>query len=201
MQRWTHRLRLPPNEGNKMRELASRGQLRASLLRWSLVTVPLILLLGIASSLIAGAGEANRWYAALLKPAFTPPGWLFPIVWTTLYVVMGIALAMILNARSARGRGLAITLFAVQLLLNLAWSPLFFAAHQVETALWVIALMLVSAATAAWLFHRIRRLAGWLMLPYLLWLCVAGALNYEIDRLNPDAETLVPAARKTQILL
>lgn len=184
-----------------MGELASRGQLRASLLRWSLVIVPLVLLLGIGSGMLAGSGDDNRWYAALVKPGFTPPGWVFPVAWTLLYILIGIALAMIVDARSAPRRGLAIALFVVQFLFNLAWSPIFFAAHQVGTALVVIVLILAFALATAWLFFRIRRLAGWLMLPYLLWLCFACALNHRIDALNPDAETLVPASRKTQILL
>jgi tryptophan-rich sensory protein len=177
-----------------MTEIASRAQLRMSYLRWALVTVPLILLLGTLSGVAAGSGYANTWFAALRKPGFMPPAAAFPIAWTILYICLGLALALILHARGARGRPLALTLFLVQLVLNYAWSPLFFAAHKVSLAFWVIAAMWLIAAATAFLFFRIRRAAGLLMLPYLAWLAFAGALNHAIDRLNPDAEVAAPAS-------
>ncbi|MGF7147930.1 tryptophan-rich sensory protein [Sphingomonas zeicaulis] len=164
-----------------------------------LVTVPLILLLGIASGWLSGSGEGNLWYAALDKPWFVPPGWVFPLAWTTLYILMGIALALVLEDRGAPGRGRAIGLFVTQLLLNLAWSPLFFGLHQVRIALAVVIAMAVIVAVTIALFHRIRPLAAWLLLPYLAWLCLATALNWEVARLNPSAETLVPGEPRGQI--
>lgn len=182
-----------------MNEIASPGQLRLAYLRWALVTVPAIVFLGFLSGKLANSGFGNRWFDALLKPAAMPPGWAFGVAWTILYVLMALAFAMVLHARGARGRGAAITLFLVQLVMNLTWSPLFFRAHQVGQALFLlVALFLVVAATTL-LFWRIRRLAGVLLLPYLAWLAFASFLNYEIDRLNPDAETLVAPALKTQI--
>lgn len=164
-----------------------------------LVTVPVILLLGIASGWVAGSGENNFWYAALAKPGFVPPGWVFPVAWTTLYILMGVALALVLDAPDSPKRGLAIGLFAVQFLLNLAWSPLFFALHEVRIALAVVIAMAVIVAITILSFRRIRPLAGWLLLPYLVWLCLATALNWEIARLNPHAETLVPTDPRGQI--
>ena len=90
-------------------------------------------------------------------------------------------------------------LFLVQLVMNLAWSPLFFRAHQVGSALILILALIVVVAITIWLFDRVRRIAGLLLLPYLAWLCFASFLNYEIGRLNPDAETLVAPALRTQI--
>ena len=88
-----------------------------------------------------------------------------------------------------------------QLVVNLAWSPTFFAGHAVTTAFFLI-LAILGLATAATLeFWRIRRAAGLLMIPYLLWLAFAGYLTYRIDRLNPDAETLVPRAGSADIAL
>src|SRR5215210_222228 len=106
-----------------MSEIASRGQLRMSFLRYALVTVPAILLLGTVSARISGSGYGNAWFDALAKPAFMPPGWVFGAAWTILYILLGLALAMILHARGAHGRGAAIAVFAAQLLLNFAWSP------------------------------------------------------------------------------
>jgi len=182
-----------------MNEIASPGQLRLAYLRWSLLTVPAIVLLGFLSGRLANSGYGNRWFDALEKPALMPPGWLFGVAWTILYVLMGLALAIVLHARGAKGRGPAIALFLVQLVMNLAWSPLFFRAHQVGSALVLILALIVVVAITIWLFGRIRRVAGLLLLPYLAWLAFASFLNYEIGRLNPDAETLVAPALSTQI--
>ncbi len=184
-----------------MTALASRSQLRMSLLRYAIVTVPLILLLGTLSGRLANSGYGNAWFAALEKPSFMPPGAAFGIAWTILYILLGLALAMILHARGARGRGLALGLFAAQMLLNYSWSPLFFAMHEVRTALLVILAMILLSAATALLFYRIRKAAGLLMVPYLAWLCFAALLNYEIMQLNPDAESLVPASGSADIAL
>src|SRR4051794_13078188 len=101
-----------------MTAIASKGQTRLSFLRYALVTAPLILFLGTVSGTIAGSGSGNPWYDALQKPAIQPPGWTFGVVWTILYILLGIALALVLHARGAKTRGLAIALFIVQLLLN-----------------------------------------------------------------------------------
>ena len=87
-----------------MTELASPAQLRASLLRWALFTVPLILLLGSLSGAMAGSGSGNPWFIDLVKPSLYPPPATFGIVWTILYVLMGLALAMVITARGAPGR-------------------------------------------------------------------------------------------------
>lgn len=182
-------------------EIASRGQLRMSFVRWALVTVPLLVFLGFLSGQLSNSGYGNRWFAALAKPDIVPPGWVFGVVWTTLYILMGVALAMILNARGAKGRGLALGLFGTQLILNLAWSPLFFAAHQVSLAFWMILLILALAIATTFAVAPIRRVAAWLLVPYMVWLSFASILNFQIDRLNPDAETLVPDAPRTHIAL
>lgn len=181
--------------------IASKDQLRMSLLRWALVTVPAIVFLGFLSGRLSSSGWDNRWFQALSKPDIVPPGWMFGAAWTLLYILMGIALAMILNARGAKGRGTALSLFFGQLVLNLAWSPLFFAAHQVSAAMVLIVVIFILAVGATLAMRPIRRVAAWLMVPYLAWLVFAAFLNFQIDRMNPDAETLVPEARSTQIQL
>ena len=183
-----------------MSGIASRGQLRMSLLRWAVVIVPLILLLGFASGRVVPAGNESRWYVALAKPAATPPDWLFPVAWSLLYVLIGVALAMILNARGARGRGAATALFVAGFALALVWQPLFFGAHRIGASLLVIGGMVVLGIAATLAFGRIRPVAAWLMVPYLAWICFAGALTWRIGQLNPDAAALVPTARTTQML-
>jgi tryptophan-rich sensory protein len=184
-----------------MTGIASRSQLRMSFLRYALVTVPLVLLLGTISGRLANSGYGNPWFDALEKPALMPPGWVFGLAWTILYILLGLALALILHARGARGRGIALGFFAVQLLLNYAWSPLFFAAHEVGAAFVVIVVMIALAAVAALLFARIRKAAGLLMLPYLAWLFFAAFLTWQVGALNPDAAQLVPPQASADIPL
>lgn len=184
-----------------MSQLASRGQLRMSFVRWALVTVPAILFLGLVVGRISNSDFGNPWFDALAKPDWFPPGWVFGALWAILYVLLGIAVAQILHARGARGRAAAIGLFLAQLALNLAWTPIFFAAHQVTMALWLIVAILILAIATTISFNRIRKSAAWLMLPYLAWLGFATVLAWEMDRLNPDGETLAPRGAQTRIQL
>lgn len=184
-----------------MGALASKSQLRMSFTRIALVCVPLVIFLGFLMGNLAGSGEDNRWFAMLIKPSIQPPGWLFGAAWSLLYAMQGLALAIIIDARSARGRTTALCLFAFQLTLNLAWSPTFFLMHQVSAALVLIVMILIAALATTLAFARVRKSAAWLMLPYLAWLTFASVLNYQFDQLNPTAEQLVPEAAKTEIIL
>ena len=175
-----------------MTGIASRSQLFMSFLRVALISVPLILLLGLISGRLSNSGYGNPWFDALIKPEIMPPGWIFGAMWSFLYILLGLSIAMIIHARGAHGRRLAIALFISQMLLNLSWSPLFFAAHQVRLALVVIVAMFAIAAATTLLFARIRVSAAVLMMPYLAWLLFAGYLNYEIMVRNPGAESLAP---------
>jgi len=154
----------------------------------ALITVPAIVIVGSLMGVVSNSGFDNGWYATLQKPAFQPPGWVFGVMWTTLYTMLGIALAAILNEPESKQRKLALSLFAAQLTLNFAWSPVFFGFGMIDLALVLIIVMLLLAVVTANLFRQIRPVAGWLMLPYLLWLCIATALNYETGRLNPGAD-------------
>ena len=182
-----------------MREIASRGQLRLAFLRWAIVTVPFILLLGFTSARFAPTGAQNPWYAALAKPAGMPAEWAFPVAWSVLYVLLGLALAMVINARGSRFRAPAIVAFAVQMVANLIWAPLFFGAHQVTGAMIVVGVLFVLVLVTTLLFGRVRAGAAWLMVPYLAWIVYAGLLLYQIDRLNPDASGLVSSRTTDQI--
>lgn len=150
------------------------------------ITVPLILVLGFASGWLGASDSHNPWFAALHKPAFEPPGWVFPVAWTLLYVALGVALGWLIEAHSRR-KSLTLTLFTAQMALNLGWAPLFFRLHQIGPALAVILAMIgltLATIIAAW---RIRTEAALLMTPYLAWLCFAAALNATILSLNPGA--------------
>ena len=171
-----------------MNFLASRDQLRASLIRWALVCVPACLLLGFLSGQLAQSGPGNSWFDALAKPAIYPPPVWFGIVWSILYAMTGLALALVGSAWGARGRRLAIAVFVVQFLVNLAWSPVFFALHRLTGGLIVIALLDVLVAMTLVLFWRIRKMAGALLVPYLAWVLFATALNFQFLQLNPQAD-------------
>jgi translocator protein len=153
----------------------------------ALVTVPVIILAGSASGWLSNSGYSNPWFDGLIKPFFMPPGWVFGVVWPILYALLGIALALILAEPPSDRRRNALIAFFAQLALNFAWSPIFFAAHAIQIALGVIVVMAALAAFTAGQFRRIRPLAGYLMVPYLLWLCFAATLNSAIGRLNPGA--------------
>jgi len=153
-------------------------------LRLPIVSALVVLLLGLASGWLSGSGYGNAWFDGLAKPGFMPPGWAFPVAWTILYLLIGTAFGLILETQHVL-RSRAILLFVVQLLLNYAWSPVFFALHQPLRALAIIVLMVILTALAALDFHRIRPIAAWLLLPYLAWLIFAAALNGAIVALNP----------------
>jgi len=155
--------------------------------RIALITVPAIIIVGDVIGFLSQSGFRNRWFAGLIKPFFMPPGWLFGIAWNILYALMGISLAMVLAEPKSPRRTSALILFLVQLALNYAWSPIFFAAHDISLGKVVIFIMTAIAAAAAGQFMRIRKSAGLLLIPYLAWLVFAATLNSSIDLLNPGA--------------
>lgn len=172
-----------------MNVIASRSQLRASFLRWALVMVPAVLLLGFLAGQLGG--DANSvWFQSLVKPAIFPPPVWFGIVWSILYIMLGFALALICAAWGARGRTAAIVVFLIQLGVNLAWTPVFFGQHQITSALILIAVLDVLVIFTIALVWRVRKLAAVLMLPYLAWIVFATLLNYEFLRLNPEADSM-----------
>ena len=161
-----------------------------SFARAAIVAVPAILFAGGLAARVAGSTNANPWYQSLTLPAFQPPAALFGIAWAILYTLLGFALAFVWGTRDAKGRGLALGLFMAGFLLNMTWSPLFFRAHMISAALGVLVAMLVVALATAWAFWRVNRLAGWLMIPYVLWLCFAMAIIGSVLVRNPTADAL-----------
>lgn len=124
----------------------------------------------------------SPWYQSLLKPSFNPPGWVFGPVWVMLYTLMGIALYLLV--RQWPESRIVVVLFVIQLLLNAAWTPVFFGGHQIGAAMVVIGAMwlaILGTMLAAW---PISPAATWLLLPYLLWVSFAAVLNGSIWRLN-----------------
>lgn len=134
---------------------------------------------GLSALLTRGSMES---FEALNKPTLSPPGWLFPVVWTVLFVLMGIA--SYLAAVSGGPNRTALTIYGVQLLFNFVWPLLFFRLAQYLPAfIWLVILWVLILVTAV-LFYRISKPAGYLMLPYLAWVAFAGYLNLAIFLLN-----------------
>jgi tryptophan-rich sensory protein len=149
----------------------------------------------IASALAAGAvgalfspavsAGAARWYALLAKPPWTPPdGWFGP-VWTALYVLMGFCAWLIWRERYHRGRRAALAAYAIQLLLNALWSPLFFGLNNIGAGLFVIVALWLAIVWTIREFSAVRGAPAWMLVPYLAWVSFANALNLSIWRLNP----------------
>jgi tryptophan-rich sensory protein len=155
--------------------------------RWLLICVPGVLLLGMLSGWASGSASEDPWFAALAKPAIYPPGATFGIVWPILYVMMGVALALVAAERTAPRRRAALWAFAIQLALNLAWSPTFFAAHQIGAAQIILLALDVALIATLARFWQVRRAAGVLLLPYLAWVLFATVLNWQFLQLNPGA--------------
>jgi tryptophan-rich sensory protein len=126
----------------------------------------------------------GSWYASIAKPAWTPPGWVFGPVWTVLYALIGIAGWLAWEASAGKPRLLPFAVFAAQLVLNGLWSWLFFGLRRPDLALVDIVLMLALIGANLALFARLRGVAGALLVPYLLWVAFATALNAAIWRLN-----------------
>jgi tryptophan-rich sensory protein len=167
-----------------MNVLASPGQLRASFLRWALFLVPLIMLIGFAGGQLGGPDTA--WFAGLVKPAIYPPPVIFGIVWTALFVMIGLALAMVASAWGAHGRGAALIAFGIHFVVTQSWTAVFFGMQDMIAALMVLGFGVASLLIALALVMRVRRAAAMLLLPYLAWLCFASALNYQFIAANPD---------------
>ncbi|MES1944674.1 TspO/MBR family protein [Salinisphaera sp. PC39] len=120
--------------------------------------------------------QPGAWYAGLVKPPGTPPDWLFPVAWTTLYTLMAVAAWLVWRAAGPGGRG-ALTLFGVQLALNAVWTPVVFGAHALAAGLGVIVLLWLALAATIRAFGELRPAAAWLLAPYLAWVTYAGYLN------------------------
>jgi benzodiazapine receptor len=140
------------------------------------------LVAGISSIFIAKA--MPTWYAALAKPPYTPPNQVFGPVWTVLYTLMAIAAWMIWKLLDSRTRSVGLTLFCVQLALNFTWSILFFSAHRIGLSFAEILILWAAILATMQVFFRLRRTAGWLLVPYLCWVTFASLLNWGILQRN-----------------
>lgn len=144
------------------------------------------LMLYILIPLIAGfignlLGGSNDIYKEINTPSFAPPGWLFPVVWTILYTVMGIGSYMVSNEKNSKK---ALTIYSIQLGVNALWSLLFFRLRLFAfSSLWLV-ILIALVAYMIYEFYKLNKTAGLIQIPYLLWLVFAFILNYSIYLLN-----------------
>lgn len=144
----------------------------------------------IAATIVAGAivgfvtQQDSSFYQELNKPVFAPPGWVFPVVWTLLYGAMATAMWFVLRKRG-RDRFIMLGLYVAQLAVNLIWPALFFVQKALGLAFFWLVLLWLLAGIMLQQFFKESKAAGWLLVPYQLWITFAGVLNFCIAKLNP----------------
>jgi tryptophan-rich sensory protein len=127
--------------------------------------------------------QTGAWYEALQKPSWTPPNWMFPVVWTTLYLLMSFSAMRVAQLPES---GQALAFWAAQISFSTLWTPVFFGLHRMRAAMGVMVCLWLSVTATTLAFWQLDWLAGLMFLPYLIWVSVAGALNYSLWRMNPD---------------
>lgn len=151
------------------------------------------LFIAVAASLMAGvvgsiftAQSIPTWYASLNKPSFNPPNWVFTPVWTTLYILMGLAAYLVWDKGwSRRDVRVALDLFGAQLVLNTVWSIIFFGLRNLFYAFIEIMILWVAVALTIKRFYDIDKRAAYLLIPYIFWISFASILNYFVWQMNP----------------
>ncbi|ETX28702.1 tryptophan-rich sensory protein TspO [Roseivivax isoporae] len=142
-----------------------------------------------AAGSTGGLFPPGAWYRGLDKPAWTPPDWAFPVTWTTLYLCMSFAGARVAMADD---NGIAMALWALQVALNGLWTPVFFGLRRIRLGMVVLAALWCAVLATLVALWQVDVLAGALFIPYLVWVSIAGALNFSVWRRNPN-EVPAPA--------
>ena len=153
-------------------------------LGWAIFGGIIICMAAAAIGSIANISAIPAWYETLKRPTWNPPSWLFGPVWTALYIMMGIAVGLVWVQRMNPTAQLGVKLFAIQLILNIAWSWLFFGLRSPLLGLIDIALLWSAIVATMLIFFRVSSFAGWLLVPYLAWVSFASVLNATIWWMN-----------------
>ena len=149
----------------------------------AIISIAIPLGIGALGSLFT-TPEIDGWFRTLQKPSWNPPDWVFGPVWTVLYVLMGIAFFLVWKADRQTGKSTAVTLYVIQLVLNLGWSFVFFNRHAIGWAVAEIAVLWLFILLTIFSFARFHKAAAWLLVPYISWVSFAAILNYTIWQLN-----------------
>ena len=142
------------------------------------------LVLTFGAAYVGSRFPVDEWYTALAKPSWNPPNWLFGPVWSVLYLLMAISVWLVWKKQGLLGAIVPLSIFLLQLVLNAAWSWLFFGLHEMGIALVEIVVLWIVILVNIILFWKIYPISGILLLPYLLWVSFASILNYTLWRLN-----------------
>lgn len=129
--------------------------------------------------------NAAEFYQALAKPSWAPPAWVFGPVWTIMFVMMAASAWFVVKGRPLSRSRSELTLYGAQLVLNAAWTWLFFRSHLGAAAFFEVLILLVMVVLTARAFHRVKPLAGWLLAPYIAWVSFASLLTYSVWQGNP----------------
>ena len=148
-----------------------------------LIFILICQLAGIMGSFFT-TSQITDWYASLQKPSFTPPNWLFGPVWITLFTLMGISLYWIWGKRLERNFRRAIFFFGLQFVLNILWNFFFFGLESPLFGFIEIILLWITIAITIFEFYKLSKKAGLILLPYIIWVSIATALNYYVLVLN-----------------
>jgi len=143
-----------------------------------------------ASTFVAASSAAvwevgGTWYQSLNQPSFTPPSWVFGPVWTILYLMIAIVAYRIAYAQETSWKIPTLALWALQIVLNTLWTPIFFGAKNLVGAMIYIGLLWVTICVLIWTTRQVDKLSAFLLLPYLAWVSFAGVLNFAFWSLNP----------------
>ena len=150
----------------------------------SFIGALIALVLTFSAAYIGSRFTVGEWYADLSKPSWNPPNWLFGPVWTVLYLLMAISAWLVWKKAGFQGAAVPLIIFLVQLVLNAAWSWLFFGLHEIGIALIEIVVLWLAILICTILFWRIIAISGILLVPYLMWVAFAAVLNYKLWHLN-----------------
>lgn len=148
--------------------------------RSNIIKLTISLLMPLSVGAVAGMFTSQAvptWYASLNRPSFSPPNWVFGPVWTSLYILLGLSFFLIWKENPSKQRNYAIIVFSIQMLLNFAWSFIFFYFNMIGAALIEIILLWFSIVAMIHLSYKIKPIAAYLNIPYLLWVSFAAILN------------------------
>ncbi|MFC2093908.1 TspO/MBR family protein [Bacteroidota bacterium] len=148
-----------------------------------IISVLIPLIIGFTGSFFT-ASSVDSWFTTINKPSFNPPGWIFAPVWTTLYILIGLSFYFVWRENFGMNRIKVISVYSMQLLFNLLWSVLFFGLKSPLLGLIDIIILLSFIIANTIIFYKISKTAGYLLIPYLLWVSFASVLNFSIFLLN-----------------
>ena len=137
-----------------------------------------------SASLVWTVGGDAAWFANLNTPSFAPPNWLFGPVWTILYILIATSALMLVNSASHKLKNIAISLWALQMGLNIIWTPVFFGAYNLETAFYYIASLWVTILAYIIITFNINKWSSIVFIPYFMWVSFASFLNYTYWQIN-----------------